>query len=407
MAAASSSSALVVAEKVVVPLPKDPNYPRFNKTTRRLLEHLLKWYPKNDDLLRMYNAFKMVAQASPSLPGQKFFSEVFSRQIVVTPPAIEPKETRTLLELIRADDYKIFCQDFVIEQFGSFIEDKSKALAAAKSATDTRKHKIWDTVKKMTLYSGHPTTGTVTTGDKHAAAALANVDHFNRVYGAMLQEFTEAFPCDHAPQLIDMFAMTANHDNFAVRSSVFHKFKQEMLPRMGQLMQNPLLICESPAVFQLLPFVCELPLKESWEATVLSSEDNMNRVGENMYELMMASTGLHNMNAQLLEGLQRDTARAAETIADPTNQSEMHTAAMAMLQSLQQNRSFESVKDDVKSKIGLMDQDMMSGLIAAVCPTELEALQGALNGIFTGATGAPAFGDDAPHPAWATEADKK
>jgi hypothetical protein len=165
-------------------------------------------------------------------------------------------------------------------------------------------------------------------------------------------------------------------------------------------MNDPLVLCRTPELIGQLRHFDELPLEELWASTILCSEENMDRVGNNMYNLLMASTGLHNMNETIRQQLEQDTAEVGSQIQDPTNSYELHGAALTLLKKLQQNQSIESVSEDVKGKMPLMDGEMLRALVQAVCPEQLQALGGGIEGLFSGSTGAPAFGDAVPHPAW-------
>lgn len=370
-----------------LPEPVNPDYDAFNRTAKALLRHLHRKYPKDEMVLRGYNALGIAAQASPQVPAVKYFNQVWTTKVKLPPPSAEE---RSILDLIRGGSPDVFCQPAVVAQFEMLA--KSEFAERVEKASHTLKQFVWQKVQQLTKFSGHPLEAPASGA---AAQKDENTRHFNQAYRAALDEFCVAFPCDNAAELLARFDAEAQSGS----TRCMDEFRRVACTDLVAAMRNPEALCQSPDLFTKLPFFQELPLEKYWQESIASSAENQDRLADNLYALLMAGTGLRHVNAQLMDGLMQQTQEAAGEMSTGDS-SEIKQAAMALLTRMQQNRSLQGLQEEVQSKMPLMDSEMLRALVGAVCPEELSSMQSALAGVLQGSTGAPAFGDDAPHPAW-------
>jgi hypothetical protein len=257
---------------------------------------------------------------------------------------------------------------------------------------------IWSKIRELAELSGHSLTPppVISAEEKRAL-------EFNRIYREFLENMCVAFP--HDESLLDDFAAAES-----VRPAhllCLEDFRRIVMPRFQEFLHNPGSILANPGLLRSLPFVCNLPLEEYWQCSVIENDDNSGLIVNYFTSLLTAASGLNNLNSNLVGMLQ---GMLMSQIDEQPNLEFPQFLAMGnkVLQTLQQNGNFQSLVQDLRGNIGNLDGEMLQQMAAAALPEQFRGLETNLTqGLVRGSTGTPAFGTLFAKPSHAPRNDAK
>lgn len=341
----------------------------FNQKTLELLTYIKQLFPGHAKLAYADTLLRTAIKTNRNLPSTEFFYKL---------QGVPRNETKQLIDLIRE------CAEADVNQAQQLIKHIPYVeLFDVSSVTQPQMRRIWCNVRELCELCGHSLEK-----EEIETPEMKRVADFNSKYSQLIDNFAVAFP-------------SANNADIRTRYNKFvrespseccNAFRTAMMPLFSQMLQNPGLLVENPDIFLHLPYVCEFPLEQGWRAMVLENEANQDAVIQLTTDLIMASSGLSQMNSTLLEQLQGCTQRHMENVTDV---SQLQGVAANLLAELRQTDSLRGLLDGLRTQLPNLDSEMMQTLASAVLPPELRATS---KGFLTGSTGVAPFGDMFPNP---------